>query len=134
MLRPVRSGGSQRTRLVHQSGRGRSSRDHAGRRGPVGCSGRAFWALCYPHGRAARTAIRGRPMGTGSEKRRYECRLDLIEFWIEDQGDALVSLRVRESGFSWAGLTDEQRRDVLEGNAEGWQAALEAARSFLEHP
>jgi hypothetical protein len=60
--------------------------------------------------------------------------LDLIEFWIEDQGDALVSLRVRESGFSWAGLTDEQRRDVLEGNAEGWQAALEAARSFLEHP
>jgi hypothetical protein len=57
----------------------------------------------------------------------------LIEFWIEDQGDALVSLRVRESGFSWAGLTDEQRRDVLEGNAEGWEAALEAARSFLEH-
>ena len=58
----------------------------------------------------------------------------LIEFWIGDQGDALVSLCVRESGFSWAGLTDEQRRDVLEGNAVGWEAALQAARTFLEHP
>jgi hypothetical protein len=45
-----------------------------------------FWALCYPRGRATRTAIRGLPI-TGSEKRLYE------EVGVRTDGPAVNGMR-----------------------------------------
>ena len=57
----------------------------------------------------------------------------LVEFWIEPRTDG-VTLRVAESGFSRLG---KERADWLrqrEGNVEGWEAELAAARAWVERP
>ena len=55
----------------------------------------------------------------------------LVEFWIEPRPGG-VTLRVAESGFSRLG---KERADWLrhrEGNVEGWETELSAARSWVE--
>lgn len=59
-------------------------------------------------------------------------RPTLIEFWVTANGDGTTSLRVRESFFDFAVLTEGQRRDALEGNGAGWSAALSATKAYLE--
>jgi uncharacterized protein YndB with AHSA1/START domain len=50
----------------------------------------------------------------------------LVEFWIEDNDDGGVIVRVAESGFEELDATDEQRRRNYEGNADGWPTELAA--------
>jgi uncharacterized protein YndB with AHSA1/START domain len=56
----------------------------------------------------------------------------MIEFWVTEQGADAVQLKVRESGI--AAEFDHGSKDlgILEENAEGWTAALEAVRIFFE--
>jgi uncharacterized protein YndB with AHSA1/START domain len=56
----------------------------------------------------------------------------LTEFWIDDREGDGVTLRVVESGFDSLDVTDEQRRQQLDENTEGWQLELAAARAFAE--
>jgi uncharacterized protein YndB with AHSA1/START domain len=56
----------------------------------------------------------------------------LIEFWVDDQRDGTVTLRVRESGFASDGVQASEYQRTLDENGEGWAAALESVRSFLE--
>lgn len=50
----------------------------------------------------------------------------LVEFWI-DGADSGVTLRVSESGFDLLSVSDEERRQQVEGNTEGWRIELDAA-------
>lgn len=56
----------------------------------------------------------------------------LVEFWIEERDEGGVTLRVAESGFSTLGGSEAERRRLLEGNTEGWEVQLSAARSYLD--
>lgn len=56
----------------------------------------------------------------------------LIEFWIDENPDGGVTLRVAESGFSALPGSAEKRRKRLDDNIEGWQTELAAARSYLD--
>ena len=47
----------------------------------------------------------------------------LVEFTLAAEGDG-TRLKVVESGFEALEATDEQRRDSLEGNTEGWEVQL----------
>jgi hypothetical protein len=53
----------------------------------------------------------------------------LVEFWIEDAGSGVV-LRVVESGFDSLPLGEEDRRRLFDGNAEGWEIEMDAAREW----
>jgi uncharacterized protein YndB with AHSA1/START domain len=46
-----------------------------------------------------------------------------VEFTLSDQGEA-TRLRVVESGFESLATSEEQRRQNLEGNTEGWAMEL----------
>lgn len=56
----------------------------------------------------------------------------LIEFWIEEIGGGLVSLKVCESGLSHHGETVRHSLQMRMENIDGWESALAAARDFLE--
>ena len=69
----------------------------------------------------------------GGHRDEQRARPTLVEFWLRaEDGEGVVSVRVRESFFDFAGMTGEQRREVLEDNAAGWAAALTEAKSHLE--
>jgi uncharacterized protein YndB with AHSA1/START domain len=55
----------------------------------------------------------------------------LTEFWIDDRAGG-VTLRVSESGFASLDVPDEKRRRHIDGNTEGWEAELAAAKTFVE--
>ena len=57
----------------------------------------------------------------------------LVEFWIEPREDG-VTLRVAESGFSALGKAREDWLKHREGNVEGWESELGAARTWVEQP
>lgn len=55
----------------------------------------------------------------------------LVEFWIEDRAEAAVTLRVVESGFTSLGKDHDAVVRHVEGNTEGWERELAAARRFI---
>lgn len=54
----------------------------------------------------------------------------LVEFWLDERAGG-VTLRVVESGFASLNVTDEERRKNIDGNTEGWEIELAAARSYV---
>jgi uncharacterized protein YndB with AHSA1/START domain len=52
-----------------------------------------------------------------------------VEFTLNPEGDA-TRLRVVESGFAILDCSDEQRRENLEGNTEGWRMELAELREY----
>ena len=54
----------------------------------------------------------------------------LVEFWIAERSGG-VTLRVVESGLTGLGKDAEALRKHYEGNSEGWEAELEAAKRFV---
>jgi uncharacterized protein YndB with AHSA1/START domain len=50
----------------------------------------------------------------------------LVEFWIDDNADGGVTVRVAESGFEELDSTEEVRRTNYDGNATGWPTELAA--------
>jgi len=54
----------------------------------------------------------------------------LVEFWVEERPGG-VTLRVVESGLTSLGKDAEALRKHHEGNTEGWEKELEAARRFV---
>ena len=57
----------------------------------------------------------------------------LVEFWIEPR-EGGVTLRVAESGFSALGKSREAWMAHREGNVQGWESELSAARAWVERP
>lgn len=56
----------------------------------------------------------------------------LVEFWIEEQADDSVLLRVAESGFASLPGDAAERRKRYDGNAEGWTFEMGLAKQLLE--
>ncbi|WP_236864247.1 hypothetical protein [Brevibacterium daeguense] len=56
----------------------------------------------------------------------------LVEFWIEEAGDATCTLRVVESGFSSLPGSEAERRRQVEENTQGWEEELALARAHAE--
>ena len=54
----------------------------------------------------------------------------LVEFWVEDRPGG-VTLKVVESGLAGLGKDADALRQHYEGNSEGWEKELEAARRFV---
>ena len=54
----------------------------------------------------------------------------LVEFWIAERPGG-VTLRVVESGLAGLGKDSDALRKHYEGNSEGWEAQLEAAKRFV---
>ncbi|HCB04053.1 MAG TPA: ATPase [Nocardioides sp.] len=54
----------------------------------------------------------------------------LVEFWVEDRPGG-VTLRVVESGLAGLGKDADALRKHYEGNSEGWEMELAAARRFV---
>jgi uncharacterized protein YndB with AHSA1/START domain len=50
----------------------------------------------------------------------------LVEFWIDDNADGGVTVRVAESGFEELDSTEEVRRRNYDGNVAGWATELAA--------
>lgn len=55
----------------------------------------------------------------------------LVEFWIEEQQNDSVILRVVESGFAHLGKSREEVAEHVEENTDGWETELEAAKRFV---
>lgn len=55
-----------------------------------------------------------------------------VEFWIDERVDGGVVLRVAESGFANLSPDAEEVRKEFEGNTEGWEIELAAAKKRLE--
>ncbi|MGB3184945.1 MAG: hypothetical protein WBG36_01180 [Ornithinimicrobium sp.] len=55
----------------------------------------------------------------------------MIEFWIEEQHEGGVLLRVVESGFDTMDVSERERRQSFEDSSEGWEIELTAVRTFL---
>jgi hypothetical protein len=71
-------------------------------------------------------------LATDGAGRTVEAQSTLIEFWVEEQREGGVLLRVVESGLDALDITEEQRRRDLADHTEGWELELAAARAFLE--
>lgn len=56
----------------------------------------------------------------------------LVEFWIEEQADGQVVLRVLESGLDSLPGTEAERRRQVEESTQGWELELSLARAQLE--
>jgi uncharacterized protein YndB with AHSA1/START domain len=54
----------------------------------------------------------------------------LVEFWVDDRPGG-VTLRVVESGLTRLGKDAEALRSHYQGNCEGWEKELAAARRFV---
>lgn len=54
----------------------------------------------------------------------------VVEFWVEDRSGG-VTLKVVESGLTGLGKDAEALRKHYEGNSEGWEKELEAAKRFV---
>jgi uncharacterized protein YndB with AHSA1/START domain len=54
----------------------------------------------------------------------------LVEFWVDDRPGG-VTLRVVESGLASLGKDPEALRKHYDGNSEGWEVELAAARRFV---
>lgn len=54
----------------------------------------------------------------------------LVEFWVEARADG-VTLRVAESGFSRLGKDRGEWLRQREGNVDGWETELAAARTWV---
>ena len=54
----------------------------------------------------------------------------VVEFWVEDRSGG-VTLKVVESGLTGLGKDAEALRKHHEGNSEGWEKELEAAKRFV---
>jgi uncharacterized protein YndB with AHSA1/START domain len=55
----------------------------------------------------------------------------LVEFTLDREGDG-TRLRVVESGFDRLDGSDEQRREALDGNTEGWTIQLGNVKGYAE--
>jgi uncharacterized protein YndB with AHSA1/START domain len=54
----------------------------------------------------------------------------LVEFWVDDRPGG-VTLKVVESGLTGLGKDADALRKHYDGNSEGWEAELAAARRFV---
>ena len=54
----------------------------------------------------------------------------LVEFWVDDRPGG-VTLKVVESGLAGLGKDAEALRKHYDGNSEGWEVELAAARRFV---
>jgi len=54
----------------------------------------------------------------------------LVEFWVDDRPGG-VTLKVVESGLTGLGKDAEALRKHYDGNSEGWEVELTAARRFV---
>jgi uncharacterized protein YndB with AHSA1/START domain len=55
----------------------------------------------------------------------------LVEFTLEPGSDG-VTVSVRESGFAVLDATDEQKKQGVEGNTDGWRMELDSLRTRAE--
>jgi uncharacterized protein YndB with AHSA1/START domain len=55
----------------------------------------------------------------------------LVEFWVDDRPGG-VTLKVVESGLAGLGKDAEALRKHYDGNSEGWEVELAAARRFVQ--
>ncbi len=89
------------------------------------------------HGRVERVeprsvfAYRWAPFKTPSGTKPVAGNSTLTEFTLAPEGDG-TRLRVVESGFQALDATDEQRRQNLDGNTEGWEHELGELRAYAE--
>lgn len=58
-------------------------------------------------------------------------RTTLIEFTLEPGTDG-VTVSVRESGFADLDASDEQKKQGIEGNTDGWRMELDSLRTRAE--
>src|SRR5690349_6560222 len=55
----------------------------------------------------------------------------LVEFWVDDRPGGVI-LKVVESGLAGLGKDAEALRKHYDGNSEGWELELAAARRFVQ--